>query len=77
MDKDSPGKKEVKNDHDETKTTEEEMEEADSLRLVEDEKREADVSGLPLCTLAEGDKLSKEASATTTEIKSVQVRDFV
>lgn len=65
----------MKNDPDETKTTEEEVEEADSLRMVEDEKSEADISGLSLCTSAEGDKLSKEASAITTEKKNVQVRD--
>lgn len=67
----------MKNDHDEVKTTEEEVEEADSLRMVEDEKSEADVSGLSLCTSAEGDKLSQEATASITEKKNVQVRDFV
>lgn len=67
----------MKNDHDEVKTTEEEVEEADSLRMVEDEKSEADASGLSLCTSAEGDKLSQEASASTTETKNVQVTDFL
>lgn len=76
VEKDSPGKKEVKNDQDEVKTTEEEVDEADSLKVVEDEeKSEADVSGQSFCVSAGGEKLSKEASEA--EKKNVQVRDFI
>lgn len=76
VDKDSPGKKEVKNDHEEVKTTEEEVDEADSFKMAEDEeKSEVDVSGQSFCKSAEGDKVLKEASEA--EKKNVQVSVYI
>lgn len=71
VEKDSPGKKDGKNDHD-VKTTEEELDEADSFRMEDEEKSEPDVSGQSLGNSAEGEKLLKGASEA--EEKAVQVR---
>ncbi|XP_045109499.1 ATPase family AAA domain-containing protein 2-like isoform X3 [Portunus trituberculatus] len=63
VEKDSPPKKEIKNEHDEIKTTEEEGDEADLLKLAEcDARSEGEVSGHSPCNSGEGKDLSKDTS---------------
>lgn len=78
VEKDSLGKKEMKNDHDEVKTTEEEeVDEVDSQKTLEDDvKGEGGITGHSVYNSDEGRKLSEDLASEAKE-KSVQVRNLL